>query len=148
MGVGALGTGVSAIKRLAARVLVIDPAGHVLLFRGFDPGRPGDGSWWLTPGGGVDAGVVFSGDGGFNEALNGLESDVPIGFLPGGGTSVLPRALGLSRNPVAAARQVAEYLPGDGLLGFVLSQRRGRLLYRAEPCAPDFIVPRLGPGFA
>jgi hypothetical protein len=27
--------------------------------------------------------VVFSGDGGFNEALNGLESDVPIGFLPG-----------------------------------------------------------------
>ena len=42
--------------------------------------------------GGVDAVVVFSGDGGFNEALNGLESDVPIGFLPGGGTSVLCRA--------------------------------------------------------
>jgi 8-oxo-dGTP pyrophosphatase MutT (NUDIX family) len=27
-----------------------------LLFRGVDPGRPGDGSWWFTPGGGVDEG--------------------------------------------------------------------------------------------
>jgi diacylglycerol kinase family enzyme len=52
--------------------------------------------------------VVFSGDGGFNEALNGLEADVPIAFLPGGGTSVLPRALGLPLDPVAAARRVAE----------------------------------------
>ena len=59
---------------------------------------------------GADAVVVFSGDGGFNEALNGLEADVPIGFLPGGGTSVLPRALGLPRDPVRAARQVADAL--------------------------------------
>jgi diacylglycerol kinase family enzyme len=51
--------------------------------------------------------VVFSGDGGFNEALNGLHADVPIGFLPGGGTSVLPRALGVPTDPVAAAAQVA-----------------------------------------
>jgi diacylglycerol kinase family enzyme len=51
--------------------------------------------------------VVFSGDGGFNEALNGLHADVPIGFLPGGGASVLPRALGLPADAVAAARQVA-----------------------------------------
>ena len=43
--------------------------------------------------------IVFSGDGGFNEALNGLEGDVPVGFLPGGGTSVLPRALGLPSDP-------------------------------------------------
>jgi diacylglycerol kinase family enzyme len=57
--------------------------------------------------GGADAVVVFSGDGGFNEALNGLESDVAIGFLPGGGTSVLSRALGLSPDPVEAARAVA-----------------------------------------
>jgi diacylglycerol kinase family enzyme len=60
--------------------------------------------------GGAEAIVVFSGDGGFNEALNGLEGDVPIGFLPGGGTSVLPRSLGLSRDPVRAARQTAEAL--------------------------------------
>jgi diacylglycerol kinase family enzyme len=54
--------------------------------------------------------VVFSGDGGFNEVLNGVADGVPVGFLPGGGTSVLSRALGLPRDPVAAARQVAEAL--------------------------------------
>lgn len=32
---------------------------------------------------GCDALIVFSGDGGFNEALNGLHADIPIGFLPG-----------------------------------------------------------------
>jgi diacylglycerol kinase family enzyme len=56
----------------------------------------------------ADVVVVFSGDGGFNEALNGLEGDVPIGFLPGGGTSVLPRALGLPADPVEASRVLAE----------------------------------------
>jgi diacylglycerol kinase family enzyme len=57
--------------------------------------------------GGADAVVVFSGDGGFNEALNGLERDVPVGFLPGGGASVLSRGLGLPIDPVEAARAVA-----------------------------------------
>ncbi len=55
----------------------------------------------------VDTLVVFSGDGTYNEVLNGLARDVAVGFVPGGGTSVLPRALGLSRNPVAAARAIA-----------------------------------------
>ncbi|HUJ56021.1 MAG TPA: diacylglycerol kinase family protein [Gaiellaceae bacterium] len=59
---------------------------------------------------GAEAVVVFSGDGGFNEALNGLERDVPIGFLPGGGASVLSRALGLPQDPVEAARVVAAAL--------------------------------------
>src|SRR5512141_735520 len=60
---------------------------------------------------GADAVVVFSGDGGFNEALNGIDrDDVPLGFVPGGGTSVLPRALGLPRDPVEAAEQLAEAL--------------------------------------
>ena len=49
---------------------------------------------------------VFSGDGGYNEALNGLDADVPVGFIPGGGANVLPRALGLPRDPIAAARRV------------------------------------------
>ena len=57
---------------------------------------------------GVAAVYVLGGDGTYNEVLNGLESDVPLGFLPGGGTSVLPRALGLPRDPVAAAKRVAE----------------------------------------
>jgi diacylglycerol kinase family enzyme len=50
---------------------------------------------------------VFSGDGGFNEALNGTSGDIPLGLIPGGGSSVLPRALGLPRDPEAAARQLA-----------------------------------------
>jgi diacylglycerol kinase family enzyme len=57
----------------------------------------------------VDALLVFSGDGGFNEALNGVERrDLPLGFVPGGGTSVLPRALGLPRDPVRAAKRLAD----------------------------------------
>jgi diacylglycerol kinase family enzyme len=55
----------------------------------------------------VDAIYVLGGDGTYNEVLNGLEVDVPLGFLPGGGTSVLPRALGLPRDPVRAAQRVA-----------------------------------------
>jgi diacylglycerol kinase family enzyme len=56
----------------------------------------------------ADAVVVFSGDGGFNEALNGARPETLLGFVPGGGTSVLPRALGLPRDPVAAARRIAQ----------------------------------------
>jgi diacylglycerol kinase family enzyme len=50
---------------------------------------------------------VFAGDGGFNEVVNGVSGEVPVGFIPGGSTSVLPRALGLPRDPVEAARIVA-----------------------------------------
>ena len=56
---------------------------------------------------GADRIYVFSGDGGFNEALNGSDGRIPLGFVPGGGTSVLPRALGLPRDPVEAARRLA-----------------------------------------
>jgi diacylglycerol kinase family enzyme len=63
---------------------------------------------------GADALIVFSGDGGFNEALNGVErNDLPLGFVPGGGTSVLPRALGLPRDPVEAAERLADALAHD-----------------------------------
>src|SRR5919201_3746070 len=62
----------------------------------------------------ADALVVFSGDGGFNEALNGVErNDLPLGFVPGGGTSVLPRALGLPRDPLEAAEHIADALAHD-----------------------------------
>jgi diacylglycerol kinase family enzyme len=50
---------------------------------------------------------VFAGDGGFNEAVNGLDGEVPMGFIPGGSTSVFPRALGLPRDPVECARALA-----------------------------------------
>jgi len=55
----------------------------------------------------VDRLYVFSGDGGYNEAVNGLSADIPVGFVPGGSTSVLPRALGLPRDPLDAARALA-----------------------------------------
>jgi 8-oxo-dGTP pyrophosphatase MutT (NUDIX family) len=42
--------------RVAARVLVIDDGGAVLLLRGCDPAEPERGTWWMTPGGGLDAG--------------------------------------------------------------------------------------------
>jgi diacylglycerol kinase family enzyme len=62
----------------------------------------------------VDGILVFSGDGTYNEALNGAgDGALPFGFLPGGGTSVLPRALGVPRDPVDAARAIGEAL-ADG----------------------------------
>jgi diacylglycerol kinase family enzyme len=42
-----------------------------------------------------DAVFVLGGDGTANEVVNGAGDRVPIGVLPAGGTSVLPRALGL-----------------------------------------------------
>ena len=56
----------------------------------------------------VDALYVFGGDGTYNEVLNGIDAETPVGLIPGGGTSVLPRALGLPREPVAAARRFVE----------------------------------------
>jgi 8-oxo-dGTP pyrophosphatase MutT (NUDIX family) len=47
---------VAVIERLAARVLLVDGTGRVLLFRGHDSSRPEAGSWWFTPGGGVEVG--------------------------------------------------------------------------------------------
>jgi 8-oxo-dGTP pyrophosphatase MutT (NUDIX family) len=42
--------------RRAARVLLVDDEGALLLLRGCDPARPEAGTWWFTPGGGIDAG--------------------------------------------------------------------------------------------
>jgi len=43
------------IPRRAARVLVVDGGGRLLMFRGFDPARP-QHRYWFTVGGGIDAG--------------------------------------------------------------------------------------------
>jgi diacylglycerol kinase family enzyme len=84
--------------------------GGVATLRTLFTERPGHGAELAAEVAGVDALVTFSGDGGFNEVLNGVPEGIPLGFLPGGGTSVLPRALGLPREPVAAARRVADAL--------------------------------------
>jgi len=57
--------------------------------------------------GSVERLYVFGGDGAFNEVVNGIDEDVAVGFIPGGSTSVLPRALGLPRDPVECARLLA-----------------------------------------
>jgi len=75
--------------------------------------------------GDVEAIYVLGGDGTYNEVLNGLEADVPLGFLPGGGTSVLPRALGLPRDPVDAAKRVAQERTRRIGLGRVNGRRFG-----------------------
>jgi diacylglycerol kinase family enzyme len=73
----------------------------------------------------AEAIVVFGGDGVFNEVLNGLKPDVPVGLVPGGGSSVLPRALGLSRDPEVAARQIGEGRTRRISLGRVNGRRFG-----------------------
>jgi 8-oxo-dGTP pyrophosphatase MutT (NUDIX family) len=42
--------------RYAGRVLLVDDARRVLLLQGLDPGDPGAGTWWFTPGGGCEGG--------------------------------------------------------------------------------------------
>jgi len=55
----------------------------------------------------ADAIFVYSGDGGFNEVVNGLGPEAPpVGCIPGGGTSVFPRVLGIPRDPVKAAEHL------------------------------------------
>jgi diacylglycerol kinase family enzyme len=70
--------------------------------------------------------AVFGGDGAFNEVLNGLRPGVSVGFVPGGGSSVLPRALGLSHEPEAAARQIAEALRDNRTRRISLGRVNGR----------------------
>jgi 8-oxo-dGTP pyrophosphatase MutT (NUDIX family) len=43
-------------ERRAARVLVLDVDDRILLLEGRDSTRPEVGTWWFTPGGGIDAG--------------------------------------------------------------------------------------------
>ena len=55
--------------------------------------------------GSADAVIVFSGDGTYNEAINGAGGQIPFGFLPGGGASVFSRALGLPERPGRGGRE-------------------------------------------
>ena len=73
----------------------------------------------------VAAVYVYGGDGTFNEVLNGIDGRTPVGLIPGGGTSVLPRALGLPRDPVDAARRVAAGIERRISLGSVNGHRFG-----------------------
>ena len=82
--------------------------------------------------------AVFGGDGVFNEALNGLpaDADLPVGLVPGGGSSVLPRALGLPNDAVGAAKRIADALRAGRTrtisLGRVNGRRFGLRLLRTQ----------------
>jgi diacylglycerol kinase family enzyme len=96
---------ISAVERALARVAEV---------RTVRTERPRHATELAQEAGDADAVVVFSGDGGFNEVLNGVDRrELLLGFVPGGGTSVLPRALGLPRDPLLAAGRIADALDRD-----------------------------------
>jgi ADP-ribose pyrophosphatase len=45
--------------RRAARLLVLDEHDSLLLIEGFDPADRDAGTWWFTPGGGLEEGETF-----------------------------------------------------------------------------------------
>jgi diacylglycerol kinase family enzyme len=120
-------------------VLVVNPRASAVTERGVDQvasvlrpdavvrtERPGHATEIVRAVAGEhDVVYVFSGDGGFNEALNGVDGDTPLGLVPGGGASVLPRALGLPRDPVAAARRLLDAGPRRISVGVANGRRFG-----------------------
>jgi diacylglycerol kinase family enzyme len=75
----------------------------------------------------ADAIFVYSGDGGFNEAVNGVDSGgPPLACIPGGGTSVFPRVLGLGRDPLRAAEQLVGALAAGRTRRISVGRANGR----------------------
>src|SRR6476469_7061138 len=90
--------------------------------------RPGHATELVTDvsRGGAEAVVVFSVVAVSYKTKTGHEPEISIGFLPGGGTSVLSRALGLPRDAVAAAQQVAQALAAGRTRRISLGRVNGR----------------------
>jgi diacylglycerol kinase family enzyme len=66
---------------------------------------------------------VYGGDGLLNEVLNGVGSDVAVGVVPGGGTNVVARSLGLPVDAIAAAETLRHGRPRRISLGRVNGRR-------------------------
>lgn len=63
---------------------------------------------------GFDIVICLGGDGTLNEVINGLAgSSVPVVPLPGGGTNVFARTLGLPRDPVAATAVILDRIASN-----------------------------------
>ncbi len=69
----------SFIDRRAARVLLVDAAGRVLLLHGRDPGRP-DHHYWFTPGGGLEPGESAA-EGAVRELAEEIGLGLPVSAL-------------------------------------------------------------------
>jgi diacylglycerol kinase family enzyme len=107
-------------QRLREIEEVLQPARSVLTE------SPGHATELAASLGEAEAILVYGGDGSANEVLNGLEADVPVGFLPGGGASVLARGLGMPRDPVEAARRLREALEQGRTRRISLGRVNGR----------------------
>jgi diacylglycerol kinase family enzyme len=95
---------------------------------------------------GFDGIAVMGGDGTANEVLNGAGDALPIGVLPGGGTNVLARDLGLPRELGAAARRVADALVQGRERRINLGVVNGRRFAFASGVGADAQVIRLVDG--
>jgi 8-oxo-dGTP pyrophosphatase MutT (NUDIX family) len=47
------------VERTVVRLVVLDSAGHLLLFHTHDPTYPEQGEWWELPGGGLEPGETY-----------------------------------------------------------------------------------------
>jgi diacylglycerol kinase family enzyme len=95
---------------------------------------------------GFDGVAAMGGDGTANEVLNGTGDRLPVGVLPAGGTSVLPRALGMPRNVGAAAQLVADALLGGRERRINLGVVNGRRFAFAAGVGADAQAVRLVDG--
>ena len=108
----------SVLVRLAERL-------EVVAMQTLDAGD-GERLGRLAADDGFDAVFVLGGDGTANEVVNGAGDRLPIGVLPAGGTSVLPRVLGLPRDLDEAAVRLCEALEEGSERSISLGQLNDR----------------------
>ncbi|MDX1659021.1 MAG: diacylglycerol kinase family lipid kinase [Nitriliruptorales bacterium] len=76
---------------------------------------------------GVDAVFVLGGDGTANEVIQALAgTEARLGVIPGGGTNVLARALGLPNDAVRATTTLLDHLRNDKIRRISLGRAAGR----------------------
>ena len=115
--------------RYAARVVLVDEDGATLLLQGFDPHRPADGSWWYTPGGGLEPGETYE-----QAGLREVAEETGL-RLPGLGEPLLDResvfgfeGAVIHQHDRFFVVRVAHFAPSD--VGWTALERRATLRLR------------------